>query len=210
MKRSKKYIFATSTKSDLALRYREIKTNLYTLNGTGNPPSSILITSAKNGEGKTITASNLAVSFALDNRRVLIIDMNCANPLLHKIFSRTNTVGMSNYLQGTSDFCEAISETSIANLSLMPAGPEPEYLPALICSEKLKQLFQEAGDKYDVVIADGISSEEFAEIRLAASYFEGFIFVVNPRVSAREVISKQLKSFEHIQANLLGVVLNQM
>lgn len=210
MKPGKKYIFASNPRSDLSQMYREMKTNLYTLDGTGTPPKTILVTSARNGEGKTITAVNLAVSLALDNRRVLLIDMNCNQPQLHKVFSRMNTWGLANVLQGSKDLDEAILDTAYPNLKLLPSGPEPDYLPSLLSSNRLKQLFEEAGRQFDVVIADGIASEEFAEIRLAACYCEGFIFVVNPKLSNRERIAKQLKGFDHVKAHLFGVVLNQI
>ncbi len=114
----------------------------------------IMVTSSIPKEGKTFTCVNLASSFALSNKKTIILGLDLRNPDLFKEVKLNNQKGISTYLTGQSNLTESIVDTQIPNLDLMIAGPIPPNPSELIGSDKMKELLTQLSQLYDYVIID--------------------------------------------------------
>jgi len=99
-----------------------------------------MVTSAQEGEGKTTTISNLAITYAQEGKNVLLIDMDMRKPSLHRIFSQSNRQGLSTVLTGHISVQDAIQDTMVSQLSLLPSGPVPSNPTDLIDSIAMREL----------------------------------------------------------------------
>ena len=124
--------------------YRTLRTNLLAV-CRESKAKTILITSARQGEGKTSTAANLAVALAQAGRSVVLISADLRNPRVHAVFGIGNEQGLGQVLDGTLSLNEAIVETDLADLRILPSGPvdvvdEPVEL---LQSDRMGEVLQE-------------------------------------------------------------------
>lgn len=95
------------------------------LSASGRPPAAIMVTSPNPSEGKSMVASNLALTFALGGQQTLVIDCDLRKPWIHQIFQLDLQPGLSNYLTGSATLEEILRPASVPNLSVISAGPPP-------------------------------------------------------------------------------------
>jgi tyrosine-protein kinase Etk/Wzc len=120
----------------------------------------IVCTSSTSGEGKTFISSNLAMSFAILGRKVLLIGLDIRKPKLHHIFDfNDNKTGITNLLRIDNPTWEQIQEQIVpsgkhANLSVMPSGPIPPNPTELIARKSLDNIMSTLREHYDIIIID--------------------------------------------------------
>ena len=124
--------------------YRALRTALQ-LSRAGSPPKSILLTSATNSEGKTVSAINTAVVFAHTGVRVLVVDADLRRPRCHRVLGIDNRLGLTEVLAGTHQVDELIRETGIEGLWLLTSGSIPPNPSELIGSEKMRETLGSPG-----------------------------------------------------------------
>ena len=117
------------------------------LSTSGQPPAAIMVTSANPGEGKTLVATNLALTFALDGQQTLLIDADLRKPRIHKTFQMGLRPGLSNYLTGGATLEEILRPASIPNLSVLPAGTHPQP-GILLNSQGFKDLLEQLRERF--------------------------------------------------------------
>lgn len=133
--------------------YRTIRTNLqYKLTQAGQ--KVISIHSISPSEGKTFTATNLASILAMNDKKTLLIGADLRKPRLHKIFSTSNQLGLSNYLIGQATAEEITHSTQIENLWLIPSGAIPPNPAELLERDSFTKFIEEAKTEYDYIIID--------------------------------------------------------
>jgi capsular exopolysaccharide synthesis family protein len=129
--------------SVVAEQFRKLKTRIHRWSAS-RPLKTIMITSSTNGEGKSFSVANLAVSLAREiHNRVLMIDCDLRNPTLTKYFGLENGRGLSEYLQGRGELRELVMETGIETLQILPAGMAENAPADLVASTKMKALLNE-------------------------------------------------------------------
>lgn len=150
----------------------------------------ILVTSAVSGEGKTFVASNLAMTYALMKKKVLVIGMDLRRPVLPTVFGIKNNMGVSTYLAGKeTDLAKLVVQShQDPNLYVLPAGPVPPNPNELLMGERMKELIAKARIEFDYVIIDsapvGLVSDSFLISRLTDLQ----IFVVRAGKSTRNAL----------------------
>src|SRR5256714_10184739 len=117
--------------SDVAESYRTIRTAIYFGNRHG-VAKTLLITSPAPGDGKTTLASNLAIAMAQAGNRILLLDADFRKPTQHKVFELQKRTGLSSVLAGEATLEEALQETPIQGLHLLPCGPSPAHRSAIL------------------------------------------------------------------------------
>ncbi len=126
----------------------------------------VMVTSSVSQEGKTFVSSNLAISFALTGKRVLLIGLDIRRPKAAHYFGLSNRVGIVNYLSGQErNIDNLIHPSKFNNLDIMPGGPIPPNPNELLLKTSLDELFAELRKRYDYIVVDsapvGLVSDSF-------------------------------------------------
>jgi capsular exopolysaccharide synthesis family protein len=171
-------------------------------------PHSILITSTVPGEGKSVVAFNLALSFAQERHiRTILVDADLRKP---SIFPEFPSEGLSEYLTGQSSWEETLIRIEDQNLYVIPAGKPSEKAPELLGSPKMKELLKhllEWGEETYVFI-DAPPILVTAEPLIFSNLVEGIVMVVMSDLAPRRSVRKALESIN--KEKILGVVFNQI
>jgi exopolysaccharide/PEP-CTERM locus tyrosine autokinase len=172
-------------------------------------PKTILVTSAIPGEGKSIVASNLAVSIALGKQEhVLLIECDLRRPSLCKIFGIGSCRGLSDYLQGEEELGSLLQKTAIDKLTLLPGGSLTKNPYELLTSTEMRELLEEARNRYEdrYIILDSTPAQVAAETGVLSKFTDGIVFVIGYGKSSRNVIQETLENIA--KEKVLGVVFN--
>lgn len=169
-----------------------------------------MVTSSQPGEGKTTTISNLAVTYAQEGKKVLLIDADMRKPSLHRVFSQINHQGLSSLLTGHSSIQESVQETSIDNLWLLPSGPVPANPSELIDSSGMRELLHQIKDEYDVILVDTPSVLSVSDSVIVSALCDGVIMVAAAGKVKKDHLKKAKEQLDHVNARMLGIVLNRV
>lgn len=158
--------------------------------------NSLMISSALAGEGKTVTAINLAVTMAQEiDHTVLLIDTDLRKPSIHTYLGIEPQYGLSDYLQSKVQLSEILVKTGIGKLVLLPAGTPPNNPSELLASEKMRDLVREMKYRYRdrYIIFDSSPLLTTADGLYLKEYIDGAIFVVQaartPEKSAKQALA---------------------
>lgn len=189
--------------------FRMIRTNLqFMIGGTKSPV--ILVTSSVGGEGKSFTAINLASSFALLNKKVVLIGLDIRKPMLGDYMHIEKNKGVSLYLSNPDyKLSDIIIPSGIHSLlKVIPAGPIPPNPAELIMSDRLEELIAELKKEYDYIIIDsapvGIVSDTFLINRV----IDLSIYVSRQNYTPREMTEIINDIHNNNKLNNMGLVLN--
>lgn len=189
--------------------YNTLRTNLCFALATSKS-NVLLVSSSVQGEGKSTTVANIAISMARTNARVVIIDSDMRRPMQHKLFKVKNTNGLSNLLGGMSKLENTVNRNVYTNLDLISAGTIPPNPSELVNSDNMAELIKELSSRYDYVIIDtppiNVVSDALAISRLAA----GLVLVVKQNSTTYEDVNRVIDNINFAKSKMLGVVINNM
>ncbi|MFS0638320.1 CpsD/CapB family tyrosine-protein kinase [Mesobacillus foraminis] len=194
--------------SIISEQFREIRTNIRFLTQKAKKKPILMITSPGSGEGKSTLAANLAVSMAQQKEKVLVIDANLREPSLHTIFKSPNSTGLTDVITGKSTFEEAVYQTEIGRLGLLPSGTIPSNPTELVGTEMMNDILKESLREYDVVLIDSPGVLEVADTKILANKCDGVILVVGEGKTEYAKAVETKKALAFAQAQLLGVIVN--
>jgi capsular exopolysaccharide synthesis family protein len=197
----------TAPRSMIAEAFRAIRTNLL-LSSPAERQRALLVTSAKPEEGKTTIATNLAISLAQNNRRVLLIDANFHRPALGNFFKKTNSQGLSQILIGQGAMQDYVAGTELPNLDVLGSGPVPPNPAELLAGSHMQELIRQATEHYDQVIFDGPPILLLSDAMVLAGSVDGLILVCRAKSTSRGVIQRARDNIERASIRVFGVVLN--
>ncbi|WP_374725423.1 CpsD/CapB family tyrosine-protein kinase [Neobacillus drentensis] len=195
------------SKSPIAEQYRTIRTNIQ-FSSIDKEVRSIMVTSTGPGEGKSTTVANLAVVFAQQGKRVLLVDADLRKPTVQYTFNQTNTFGLTSVLTKQMTLEKAISSTEEKNLFVLTSGPIPPNPAELLSSHAMAQFFQDAHELFDIVLFDTPPVLAVTDAQILANKCEGTILVVSSGKTEKELVIKAKELLDSAQSKLLGVVLN--
>jgi capsular exopolysaccharide synthesis family protein len=166
----------------------------------------LMITSASPGEGKTLTATNLALTLSQSyRRRVLLIDADLRRPSIHQLFQIPNLLGLTEGLKANVDQKLSLIQVS-ENLTVLPAGrPDPDPMGGLT-SDRMRRIIQEAAARFDWVIIDTPPVGFLSDANLLVAMVDVALFVVRAGKSPYRLIQRALDAIG--RNRILGVVLN--
>ncbi len=172
--------------------------------------NTILVTSAIQGEGKTTTALNLAISIAQGmNETVLMIDTDLRKPGVHNSLGIEVERGLVDYLREEHSLPELLVKTEVPKLTILPSGEPPENPSELLASERMSLLLREVKARYDnrFVILDTSPVNVFTDTAILAPQVEGVLLVVKDGGTPRDYVHRAIAQLDG--SNLLGLILNQ-
>jgi capsular exopolysaccharide synthesis family protein len=193
--------------SALAEAARGIRTNL-TFMAPDQPYRRLLVTSAAPGEGKTTVASAIAVAMAMAAQRVLLIDCDLRRPRLHKVYKRTNQVGVTSVTLDLGLLDRESLSTKVPNLDLLPSGPMVPNPAEFLQSEAFSTLLKELARRYDRIVIDSPPALVVSDSAILSTQVDGAVFVVRASKTQRELARKAVRSITDVSGKLVGVVLN--
>jgi tyrosine-protein kinase Etk/Wzc len=187
--------------------YRMLRTNFMFAGWTGDI-RSIVVTSMAPKEGKTLTATNLAVSIAEEGARVLLVDADIWRGRIHEIFDVPEAPGFGDLLEGAGLGSEAVRRTVVPNLHLLPRGTRREDPSALARRAALTELLEQLGRSYDAVVLDAPPVLAAGSAPVLSAVADGVLFVVRAGRTDREGLRESLRALETVGARIIGTVLN--
>ena len=203
-------IVEVDPKSNVAEALRIVRTNLQ-FSAVDEKLKTILITSSVPGEGKSFISSNLAITFAQNNSKVLLIDCDMRKGRLHKIFNVDNEKGLSNLLidEINTDLKQYIQKTDIDNLSVITMGTVPPNPSELLASAKHKVVMEMLKNKFDYIIYDGTPVNPVTDSIIMASLVDKVVIVSAIGDTDVETLQNTKQSLDNVNANIAGVVANK-
>lgn len=191
----------------VAEAFRKIRTNLQ-FSGPADTQRTILVTSAGAEDGKTSIATNLAITMASANKRVLLVDCNFRRPAIRGLFDGTRPEGLSNILIGQGSLNDYVTPTNVPNLHVLTSGPMPPNGAELLGSPRMQELITSAAARFDHVIFDGPPILLMSDASVLAMQVQGVIAVVAAEEVSRGELKRLRDQLEMIGARVVGVVLN--
>jgi capsular exopolysaccharide synthesis family protein len=200
-------ISMTNPKSPIAEQFRTIRTNIQFSN-IDEEIQTMIVTSSGPGEGKSTTTANLAVVFAQQGKRVLMIDADLRKPTVHYTFRTENHVGLSNVLTRQATLEDAVKTTPQDNLWLLTSGPIPPNPSELLGSKGMQNLLEQAKDEYDVIVFDTPPVLAVTDAQILSNLADGVVLVVSSGKTETDAAKKARELLDSAKAKILGVVLN--
>lgn len=189
--------------------YRTLRSNVQ-FASVDNPNISVLVTSTTPGEGKSVTASNLAVALALDGKRVILVDADLRRPTIHDKFGVTNKPGLTNVLIGHTKLKDALKQSDIPGLSLLTSGPNPPNPAELLNSQVMRHIHSELKQMADIVIFDSPPFLATADAQVLSALTDGVLYVIQFGEARKSAVKHSVQLMRQAHANLLGVVFNKI
>ena len=195
-------------KSSIAEAYRGIRSSIEFFN-IDKKLQVISITSSIQNEGKSTVISNLAVSFARLDKRVLIMEGDLRNPSVHRMFNISNINGVTDILLGKKNFTECVHSSEVENLHILTCGKIPINPSEMLSSKKIRDFIEELREHYDYIFIDAPPIGMVTDAGIISTYTDGCIFVVGSGEVDIEMAKVSKEMLEKVGANVLGVVLNK-
>ena len=206
----KEIAFEDKSGKSLAVEaFRSLRTNLK----LSNPDSKLkimLVTSSIPHEGKTVVSSNLAVSYSVAGKKVLVIDADMRKPRVHKVFGLTNEKGLSTLIVGDHSMDEVVNKNVYEGLDIVTAGVIPPNPAELLESARFADILKDFSEKYDVVIVDTPPLSPVSDAATIAPLTDGLILAVNIANTPRDVFKSVIMGITKPGITRLGVVVNNL
>jgi capsular exopolysaccharide synthesis family protein len=198
------------SRSAIAEAFRALRTNIQ-FASPGHPVRSLLITSAGPAEGKTLTASNLAVILAEGGSQVILVDSDLRRPRIHQVFDIAKTPGLTDLIIDQGNGVEPyLQPTAIENLRVLACGPLPRNPAELLGSARFAQVMERLKEHADVVVYDSPPAGTVTDAVVLASRVDAVVQVVQAGGPRRDLVLRAKSQLEKVGARILGPVLNQV
>ncbi|AOR24755.1 CpsD/CapB family tyrosine-protein kinase [Clostridium taeniosporum] len=202
----KGFVVEKKPKSIVSESYRTLRTNIQ-YSSFDREIQTIVITSAEAAEGKSTVSGNLALSFAQNEKRVIIVDCDLRKPSVHKNFKMSNLVGLSEVLLGTSKLDEVIQKRN-ENLHVLTSGKIPPNPAEMLSSTAMSRLLEELKKEYDTIILDSAPLGAVTDAQVLSTKVDGTILVTRAERTKIESVIEAKNLLTKVGANIIGCVLH--
>ena len=187
-----------------AEQYRACRTNLAALNRAGGP-WAIVVTSSRKGEGKSVTAANLAACLAeLPGTRVCLLDTDFRMPSQASLFGQPNEPGLSELLQDRASLKQALRPTVVSGLDVIPSGAEPRSPAELLGGDRFGNLLDELKRRYNWVLIDTPPVHPYTDACVLTPRTNGALLVVRMEATARDLVRRTIASVTAAGGRVIG------
>lgn len=222
-------------RSPITETYRALRTNLQFL-AIDSPLRIILITSSGPGEGKSVTAANLAVVFARAGKSVVLVDADLRRPVLHKVFGLKNRIGLTTWLVGQGEeatnaevsgsngstglalditelnrhsLLSYLQPTAVPKLQVMCSGALPPNPAEVLGSNRMREFLDEVATIADVVIIDSPPCVTVTDAVVLSQWVNGVLLVLDSQNTHRQGARRAKENLAAAGARILGAVVNR-
>jgi non-specific protein-tyrosine kinase len=195
--------------SPLTESYRMIRNKIQFRPGDQQPVHSILITSPTPGDGKSITAVNLAVIMAKAGHKTILVDADMSQPSLHTMFNVDKHDGLADLLDPHVRQIEPyIKDTYIRTLSLVTSGTPAPDGSERISTERMTEVMRALEQRAEIVIYDSPPALLAADAAIVAGRVDGVVMVLRAGKTRRSDAQRAIADLENVDAKMLGIILN--
>ncbi len=188
--------------------FRILKTNLLFMN-QAETLKTILISSPEKQKGKTQVSVNLALSLAMGDKKVVLVDADLRIPVVHTLLGLSNEKGLGDVLMAQATLEEVLQTVSVSagQLTVIPAGTMPQDLVERLDSSKMEEFLTQLKGMADIII---IEAPPFfvAETSILAAKVDGILAVIRPGYSKKDAVKNMADQIARSHAHLLGVALH--
>jgi tyrosine-protein kinase Etk/Wzc len=198
--------------SGIAEAFGHLQTNLAFVGADGGP-RVIMITSPLPGDGKTTSATNLALILSQRGQRVVLIDADLRRGVINRAFSTSRSPGLTEALTGKEPLEKAIWTVKTGEghkLYFIPTGELPTHPAGLLGSEAMKNLLDTLLHRYDVVLLDSAPVNSVTDSAVLARHTDGVLVVARSGTTPLEALSFGIEQLRHVKAPILGAILNDI
>lgn len=200
-------ITLTNPRSNAAEAYRTLRTNLMFGNAQ-KPLHTVLVTSASNADDKSEALANLAVTFAQAGQRTILVDCDLRRPSQHEIWGVPNDAGVMKMIsEDTALSSPPLVETSIPNLSLLPAGAIPDAPADVLSNKRMSEIIGVLKARADYVLFDAPPVLVATDAALLGNRVDGVLLVVKAGATRRDHTQQAREALERVHVPLIGAVL---
>lgn len=199
----------TGPQSPRAESFRQLRTNLQFANVSGFA-KTVLITSSLPGEGKSTTATNLAISMAQAGSSVCLIDADLRRPMVNEYLGLERNAGLTTAIVGSSHVDDLLQQWGEDSLFVLTSGQIPPNPSELLGSEAMRQLLQHLEELFDTIVIDAPPLLPVTDAAVLAQHVGGVVVVVGSQKIRTPDLEKSLGALRLVGANVLGVVLNRL
>ena len=187
-------------------QYRKLAATLHQVH-VDRETKVVMVASAMPGEGKSLTAANLALTLSESFRhRVLLIDADLRRPTVHQLFQISNESGLNDALAATEDTKLALIEVS-PRLTVLPAGrPNPDPMSGLV-SDRMRRILGEAAARFEWVIIDTPPVGLLPDANLLSRMVDMVVFVIGAGTTPFRFVERAVNALD--RERIVGVVLNR-
>ncbi len=189
--------------------YRTLRTNIQ-FSSLDKAVTTLLGTSTSPDEGKSTIMANLAVIFAQNGNKVVLVDCDLRRPRLHELFGVSNAVGLTSAIIEETQSRLPVHDTAIPNLRLLPSGPLPPNPSEMLGSKRMEKLIGTLKAEADYVLFDCPPILAVTDAAVLARKVDGVLLVFSSGRTKRDHASRAKLLLEKVNANILGVVLNNV
>jgi capsular exopolysaccharide synthesis family protein len=200
-------VAAGAPQSIAAEQYRLLRTRVKRAEN-GRAVRAIVITSPSKGDGKTLTAANLALTMAQEfHQRVLLVDADFRRPAQARLFGIADTPGLADVLIGAAELDASLVHLPDQRLTVLPAGTVPTHPAELLGSSGMRRVLDTLRTRFDRILIDMPPVAPVADVHVVAPIADGLLMVVRAGVTAKPAIERALSGLD--AGKVLGLVLNE-
>jgi capsular exopolysaccharide synthesis family protein len=167
-----------------------------------------VVTSATPGEGKTVTSANLAITFACEGLKVLLIDCDLRRPRVHKLFGLRRSPGLCELLEKYDPHDLPVYQTGLNGLFVLPSGRHEPNSTESLPGPRMRTLLRDAANHFDITILDTSPVLAAADASILAAISDQVLLVVQAGSTSRTLAKEALIRLRSVGANVAGAVLN--
>jgi polysaccharide biosynthesis transport protein len=187
--------------------FRALRANIKHIAGNNNI-KSFIISSAIKGEGKTTFAANIAITFAMDGKKVILIDGDLRRAQMHGLFHLPKKTGLCDYLSGTVEIADILKPTVHQNLFVITAGEHPQNPAELVGSYRFDVLVKELRLLADIIIFDSPALLPVSDVLSMAPKIDACIMVVRALWTPSKAAQQAKNQLQRIGCTIIGAILN--
>jgi capsular exopolysaccharide synthesis family protein len=200
-------VAALAPHSLAAEQYRSLRTRIKRAE-SGRSIRAIAITSPAKGDGKSLTAANLALTMAQEfQERVLLLDADMRRPSVHQLFGISDTPGLSDVLMGAAELNQVMVSLPEYHMTLLPAGVPPSHPAELLGSAAMRRILDTLRTRFDRILIDLPPVAPLADVHILSPMVDGVLMIVRAGITPKPAIEQALSGLDG--SKVLGLVLNE-
>lgn len=199
----------TGPQSPRAESFRQLRTNLQFANVSGQA-KTVLVTSSVPGEGKSTTATNLAIALAEAGQAVCLIDADLRRPMVSEYLGLNGGAGLTTALVGAADVNDLLQPWGEDRLYVLASGQIPPNPSELLGSDAMKDLILRLESAFDSIVIDAPPLLPVTDAAVLSQHVGGVLLVVGSQKLRQQDLEKSLNALKMVSSNVLGIVLNRL